>query len=270
MHLAQVLPCPATVAAQIRKSIGGFVRAGLFTVPLERLCRPALEGGLGLLHHVWKPMSMFVGRWESTARSTTPHLSGEWLRTLQQRFVAPRAVPSKVAYFKVFRQHSELLPADYIGKALSRAVYDAMLQLHPPPPVRVAEHHPETDWSVVWTHTSSKAVPAHTRTAWYLMVHDLVATKVRLHHTRLAESPLCPRCGLDDTLLHRLVKCSAEGRQQWDTCAKRVAYLAGVNSVPPDILLRPDVQGRTPEESDEISKLLSTTAVALHKCWLEM
>lgn len=269
MHLAQVLPCPLGIANQLRKSIGGFIKAGhLFSVPLERMSCSQLEGGLGLLHHRWKPMGMFVACWESAARSTTPCFTGQWLRHLQESFPPPRQVPPTVSYFRTFREYSHLLPADLTGKALGKAVYQALLLLHPPPPARVEEKYPDCDWATVWANASCKAISAPTRSAWFYLLHDLVPTRERLHKRGLAESPRCMKCGVsNDDLFHRLVVCN--GAERWLAQVQRVADLAGVPTaqVSPELLLRPTICGRTPECHEQLVQLLSNLAVDLERDW---
>lgn len=268
LHLGQVLPIPAGVERKIRSCVIAFLKAGsLFTVPLERLTRSPLEGGLSLQHHQWKSMAMFAARWQSSARSQTPIFSGMWLKTLISQYKDPKTVPGKAAYFRTFLQLQNAIPADAVGTALGRAVYSSLLDQHPAPPVRVELQHPTCDWPTIWANISSKAVPAATRTAWFKLVHDLVPTAERLHRHGLASSPLCQRCKQTDTLIHRLVQCA--GRQQWDLCAKQVAYLAKVGEarVTPDLLLRPDIQGTSVEHHEKILRLLSTTATNLETEW---
>ena len=267
LHLAQVIPCPAGIAARIGSAITAFVKKGqVFSVPLERLCRPHGEGGLSLLHHRWKPLSMFVGKWESAARQQ--QFSGAWLRTLQQLYDSADQVPSKVGYFRIFLQHRSKLTPLLTGRALARTVYVALLEENKPPPARVETLHPEADWPTIWSAANTKKVHPHLRAKYYLLLHDVIPTRSRLYSKKLADSPICLQCGKIDTLEHRLVECSSHGTQEWQECARRVARLLGLpmQELQPQILLRPDIHGDSCAEAAEI---LMRTATLLHDKWLE-
>ena len=268
LHLGQVLPMPAGIERQIRSSITGFLKAGsLFTVPLERLTRSPLEGGMALQHHQWKSMAMFAARWVSSARAPTPIFSGLWLRTLEALFEEPKEVPGKVSYFKTYLTMKAAIPVDFVGTALGRGVCTNLLDEHPAPPIRVETKNPNCNWTTVWSNVSSKAIPPATRTTWYTMVHDLVPTAERLHRHGLEESPLCQRCGNVDTLMHRLVDCLPDNKMEWEACARKLTSLSGLPlpTIQPTLLLRPDIS--CDDNKDEVLKLLCQTALSLHKRW---
>lgn len=268
MHLAQVLPCPAGVAAKIGSAVTGFLKNGhIFSVPMERLCRPHAEGGLGLLHPRWKPLSMFVGRWESSARQGG-QLTGAWLRTLEQLYDRPEDVPSKVAYFKVFLQHSSKLVPLLKGRTLARTLYRDLLEEHQPPPVRVEVLQPQHDWPAIWRAANAPGIHPCQKAEWYLLLHDVVPVRDRLFSKRLVESPTCARCGKPDTLAHRLVKCNQEGQREWEDCARRTAALLGlpIREVTPELLLHPALTG---DGWEEAAALLCKTATGLHKLWID-
>ena len=268
MHLAQVIPCPAGVAQQIGKAINSFLRGGnLFTVPLERLCRPHAEGGLALLHHRWKPLSMFVGMWESAARAAEQQFTGAWLRTLQQLYERPEDVPVKVAYFKVFLEQKQKLLPLLRGKDLARNIYNSLLEENQPPPLRVETSFPLNDWTVIWANANARTIPPHLRAKWYSLIQDVIPTRERLYRKKLVDSPLCTRCGSTDTLLHRLVQCDPSGSEAWQGCAKRISALLNVtpNSIQPYLLLRPDIF--SPEKQELVAEDLCRTAVNLHQRW---
>jgi hypothetical protein len=56
--------------------------------------------------------------------------------------------------------------------------------------------------------------PGRCRSKWYLVLHDLLPTKERLHKIALADTPSCTTCGQVDTLSHRPTDCG-EGKKIW-------------------------------------------------------
>ena len=54
------------------------------------------------------------------------------------------------------------------------------------PEIRITRLSPETNWRKVWKNLHTARVPEETKSNWYLVVHDIIPTKERLHAIRLA------------------------------------------------------------------------------------
>jgi hypothetical protein len=84
-------------------------------------------------------------------------------------------------------------------------------------------------------------VPETLKVIWYRALHDILPTKERLNRIRLASTELCDRCGIADTLHHRLTECDG-GIYIWNWTRQRIAMILRTTweRIPPDWLLRPD------------------------------
>jgi len=66
---------------------------------------------------------------------------------------------------------------------------------------------PRIDWATVWNNFYNTRTSEGARSAWYVVIHDILPTHTRLHRIRLVESEACSLCGKRDTTLHRLTEC---------------------------------------------------------------
>jgi hypothetical protein len=117
-----------------------------------------------------------------------------------------------------YLQHWEMDSADVsprvpeeTGKAYRRRIYTILATLLQAEPnekgIRIEKRWPDTNWSMVWGNLWATPVPDSTKDAWYRVMHDIVATRERLHAIRLAQTELCRMCQVKDTLTHRITGC---------------------------------------------------------------
>ena len=262
-HLSQVLPLPASACRSIHKALNKFLWAGqFFQEKLEILVLPPSRGGLGLHDPTRKARALFAGRWLTALRATQPTLAGGWLPTLTALYGGGEPLPRSVSYFATMR---DVLSAGGIpgstGRELTRELYEAMLLQHRPAPPRVQAARPDADWPTVWSRVASRVLPRDVRAAWYLVVHDIPATRSRTFgRSRVVTSPLCGRCGLRDTLEHRLARCGPPTRTIWRWIARKVAILAGVDAkdVRPRVLMVPDLAAPSADRAAALTWVLGT------------
>ena len=262
-HLSQVLPLPTATCRSIHKALNRFLWAGqFFQERLEILVLPPSRGGLGLHDPTRKARSLFVGRWLTALRATQPTLAGGWLPTLAALYGGGEPLPRAVSYFATMR---DVLAAGGIpsstGRELTRELYEALLLRHRPAPPRVQAALPDADWPTVWTRVASRVLPRDVRAAWYLVVHDIPATRSRTFgRCRVVTSALCGRCGLCDTLEHRLARCGPPTRAIWRWIARKVAILAGVDAkdVRPRVLMVPDLAAPTADRAVALTWVMGT------------
>ena len=266
-HLAQVIPLPAAVAAEIEKAVRYFVWGGrTFKVPLSVMARPPAAGGLSLQHARCKAAALFAARWLTAARATPSAFSGAWLSTLTLLYADQPRAPAEVAHYNAFRAAcGGLTVPQTTGKQLARDIYLSLLQVHCPNPPHVALCDPAFPWDQVWAALSTKGLTLAERSSWYLVVCNVVSTKERLHRIRRAQDPLCDRCGATDNLVHRLTACPPVVRQHWDLAAARVADLLGARTpASPELVVRPAL-GSAPKRNRQQAAVL--LAEHVHK-WL--
>jgi len=66
---------------------------------------------------------------------------------------------------------------------------------------------PGIDWARVWNSLQNTRNSEGARSAWYVVILDILPTHTRLHIIRLVESEACSLCGKQDTTLHWLKEC---------------------------------------------------------------
>jgi len=90
--------------------------------------------------------------------------------------------------------------------------------------VRVMQLQPAIEWSTVWGNLHITWTSEGAKSAWYMVMHDLIATNVRLHKMLLTDTTNCNQCGRQDTTLYRLTECG-EGQVSWEWTRTRKAWI---------------------------------------------
>jgi hypothetical protein len=154
-------------------------------------------------------------------------------------------------------------------KAIRKRAYDTMYILsragREQQEMRVVKQNPATDWKRVWANLHD-AWAAETITAvWYVIIHDIIPTNVRLNNIHLADTPNCKECGSLDTRLYRLIECG-EGRNIWEWTRQRIAWI--MRTTPGRILaewlLRPQFRILAPRRNMEVLWIL------VHMVWFRV
>jgi hypothetical protein len=93
------------------------------------------------------------------------------------------------------------------GRSFKRMVYSTLRTMSTAErkerEVLVLQIQPVTDWSLVWGILHNVVLPDGCSSAWYMVIHDIIPTNVRLHGIRLIDTEKCRQCGGQDTILHR-------------------------------------------------------------------
>ncbi|KAK3932718.1 Transposon TX1 uncharacterized 149 kDa protein [Frankliniella fusca] len=259
-NVAQVLPISRTVAKDITGAARMFLWRGLFfTSPMDVCAMPPGSGGLGVPDVYTKSTALFAGRWRA-ARGCLAAASLEVLLQKHPLGEQARRVPAKAVHFT--SMHATLRAAPGAGGAPARDVIrlinEALTAAAPRPVPRVVGKAPDVNWERVWQNVSSRAVPADAKESWWLVVHDLVATRHRLHRCNRAPSRMCPHCNVPDVLLHRLASCRA-AKDIWRWARGVLARTLGGRPAP-NILLQPDFAAETEERQAAAVWACATTA----------
>lgn len=250
-YVAQVLPIPEDAAVRLQRLINKWLWAGsTFTVPFRLLCAPRTAGGLGLLHPLWKALSLFMGRWAAAPLLLRHTFSAAWLDVLAthwppQDAAVRSSIPDSLLHYKRYHCHRPAAALDLqppvCARAVHRALYDQLMAANPAAPPRAERLATRTvEWPLVWRSISRSWHGSATVSWWYIAVHDLVRTRYREHHhidsnKVVRTPPTCMACGRVDTLLHRLTQCGAAA-DVWSWLNRVLGRL------PQDIFIRPDRQ----------------------------
>lgn len=113
-------------------------------------------------------------------------------------------------------------------RASKRRVYDTLQISSPdetkPWEVRIMQLQPAIDCSPVWDHLHNLKLSDGARSAWYMVIHDIIPTNARLHRIRLMDTDNCTQCRRQDTMLHRLTECGV-GQEIWEWTRTRIARI---------------------------------------------
>ncbi|KAE8737584.1 hypothetical protein FOCC_FOCC016953 [Frankliniella occidentalis] len=243
-HVAQVLPINRAVARDITAAARRFLwRGHFFTSPMDVCATPLRSGGLGIPDILRKCTALFVGRWQGARTVVGDSITAAWLTTLLEKHPQGeqlRRVSAQAPHFRAY--HTTMTTtagaADAAPRDIIRALYEDLTRAAPPPVPRVVEKAPAANWEVIWQNIRSQVIHVDAQESWWLVAHDLVATRHRLHRCNRAPSRMCPHCNVPDVLLHRLTSCR-EARSIWSWVRTILTRTLRVRPSP-NILLQPD------------------------------
>ena len=95
--------------------------------------------------------------------------------------------------------------------------------------LRVQNKFPHINWQIVWRNIKKPFLPRYVRTTWYVIVHDIVPTNIRLWKINLQDDGKCRRCDQYDTATHRNTACT-DSQPIWDWTRKSVASYMRTNT----------------------------------------
>jgi hypothetical protein len=129
-------------------------------------------------------------------------------------------------------------------RSFARRVYDTLRTIstagNRPWEVRIVQLQPAIDWPIVWGNLHNVRIFYGARSAWYMVIHEIIPTNVRLHKIRLVDTENCTRCGTQDTMLHCFTECGV-GKDIWESTRTQIARMQRtvINRIPTDWLFRP-------------------------------
>lgn len=268
-HTAQVLQPTQEAIRQITAAITRFIWKGnIFRVPVSILYTEPKVGGLGLIDLQTKCRVLMVLRlWSQSIRREGVTL--DWMKTwnITGNPGNPpnlQDIPTKYEYLQSYVQERAYLPALTRGQRprhLKKLCYDTMrmfeINARPHPISRIQRVYPTTNWVVVWRNISQAWVDEPVRSTWYEVANDLIATNVRLHKIRIADTEQCQQCGKMDTVQHRLTECG-EAVQIWAWTQTRLSCFHRTESrwIPKDWLWAPTHHIWPPQRHNATSWIL--------------
>jgi hypothetical protein len=110
-----------------------------------------------------------------------------------------------------------------------------------PSAMRVVQKRPSVHWDLVWRNLHASRFPEEVRSAWYVVIHDILPTRERLAAIDMTDTNSCRQCGETDTLTHRLTGCG-EGPAIGNWTTQRISMMLrmGPKYVPISWILHPE------------------------------
>lgn len=215
-YKAQILVLPNNNARQITSVISWFIWHGnIFKVPLSTLERTFKNGGLGLFNIKYKCLALFLNR-NLKLQEGGASFSTAWLHYWKSQL--DLHIPLDLSQLPTYNVHLKtlLLELCYLDLlkmdfriVCTKYIYNRLLNSLPHPEMRIARIIiPGVQLSQVWKNITSHFLPVDIRSVWYMVTHDILPTKERLHRIHMVDSDRCTACGQQDTIIHRLVYCS--------------------------------------------------------------
>ena len=176
-------------------------------------------------------------------------LTAEWLNVwalLSPRTNPPhiRVIPRPLEYLRIyFQEWAYMEPqrhAETQREFKRRECNTSSTAENKPREVRIMQLQPAIDWSLVWGNLHDVRLSDGTRSAWYMVIHDIIPTNARLHRIRLMDTEKCTQCRRQNTMLRRLTECEV-GQEIWEWARTRIARIRRTDPrrVPREWLLVP-------------------------------
>jgi hypothetical protein len=108
--------------------------------------------------------------------------------------------------------------------------------------------YPDIPRSRVWANLHVTNLPDRVKSGWYAAMHNIIPTNERLTNIHLATTSACSRCGVTNTILHRITQCE-EGPVIWNWTRARIAMILRIHPkyISEDYTLRPCFQHWPPQ-----------------------
>jgi hypothetical protein len=93
-----------------------------------------------------------------------------------------------------------------------------------PPQMRITDKHPAIQWANVWTNIHHPAMSDSIKSAWYVVMHEILPTNERLAAKRIRDTDSCIWCDRLDTLTHR-IRARQEDEGIWTWTKGKIAKI---------------------------------------------
>ena len=235
-HIAQIFPLSKDHVRQLATAIAWFIWKGMiFRDPLSTLQSRKEDGVLELLDIEAKCRALFLTKMrDQGAKERT--LTAAWLQRwdLREHQGNPPnidRIPRKFEYLRIYALELAYLeprkPEETL-RTFKRRVHGTLRSMAteatPPREVRVMQIQPGNEWERVWKNLHIIPTSEGARSAWYMVIYDLIHTNTRLHRIRLVDSEDCTLCVKQDTVNDILTDCGA-GEQLWEWTRIRLAAI---------------------------------------------
>jgi hypothetical protein len=201
---------------------------------IEEVKNPLLSGGLNLPCVISKSDSLFLSQ---TCRLLSDSTSKEynhikyWLGLYIKEFFPDMGLGPHAEILSPYFQHMKTLLAGgfalgdivqgKLKKVTAKELYNGFTSTFPPPKVVFKFNAP---WELVWKRLQYPVLDLASREILFLIVHNIVANKDRMHKFNMVASPKCPACGVLQDNNHLFCECVSV-REAWFWIRQRLLGL---------------------------------------------
>ena len=234
-YVAHTYPLPVSIVNLIKKVIFNFIWKKDH-IRRDVLCRPKLEGGIGLINIEMKAKAIFT----STTIKALINSEGEslirfYLMEKVNKITKLGDDPRKKSntctpyYDTAIENIKKVHKMDKFPNVGSKEIYVSFL---PKKPSRVEIRYPNYNWIKIWKCLHLKYINIMDRNITYKFLHEILPTNKNLKQMRINQDAKCKYCPEEDSHLHKFLYCpNIQESIQWltgfieDICSIKVHNL---------------------------------------------
>jgi hypothetical protein len=161
----------------------------------------------------------------------------------------PNRIPQTLEYLRNYVMDMAYIPKEADSekaKTCKRNIYKTLRMMNnadvPPQEMRISRMWPQANWRQIWRNLTVAPTSEDDKAVWYRTIRDIHPTNERLHRIKISPTDKCNACGVEDTVLHRLVECG-HGPLMWEWVQKVIARMLRTipERIPKEWLLRPQL-----------------------------
>ena len=201
---------------------------------LDEVKNSLLLGGLNLPCVVSKADSLFLSQTCRLLRDSTSkeynHIKYWAGIYLKEWFPDMGRGPHAELLTPYFQHMKALLVAGFtlgditvrnLKRVTAKELYMSFTSTFPPPKVIFKF---DVDWDLVWKRLQYQVLDPSSREIHFLIIHNIVANKDRMHKFNMTASPACPSCGVVQDNVHLFCECVSV-REAWFWLRQRLLSL---------------------------------------------
>ena len=231
-YKASALSLPVKFAKKFEAAMVRFLWIGkLEKLKIDEIKNPLLAGGLNLPCVISKSDSLFLSQ---TCRLLKDQDSDEykhvkyWLGLYVRDFFPHMGQGPHAEIMTPYFQHMKALlvggltlgdiEVDKLKLVTAKALYLGFTTTFPPPKV-VFKY--DIEWMQVWLRLQNPVLGFMGREILFMIIHNIVANKDRVHKFNMAASPNCTTCGVIQDNVHLFCEC-VNVREAWFSLRQRL------------------------------------------------
>ena len=234
-YKASALPLPTKFAKKFEAAMTRFLWIGkLEKLKIDEIKNPSLSGGLNLPCVISKSDALFLSQ---TCRmlkdpSTKQYCHVKYgLGLYASDYFPDMAQGPHAEILSPYFQHMRALlvggitlgdiSASTLHLVTAKNLYLGFTTTFPPPKVTFKY---DIEWEKVWSRLQNPVLESMSRDILFMIVHNIVANKDRVHKFNMAVSSNCPECGVVQDNVHLFCQCLCV-REAWFLLRQRVLWL---------------------------------------------
>ena len=231
-YKASALPLPNKFAKKFETAMLHFLWIGkLEKLKIDEIKNPVLSGGLDPPCVISKSDSLFLSQTCRLLKITESkqycHVK-YWLGIYVRDYFPDMAQGPHAEILTPYFQHMRALlvggltlgdfSASHLNLVTAKNLYLGFTSTFPPPKVTLKY---DIEWEKVWGRLQNPVLEPMSREVLFMIVHNIVANKDRVHKFNMTVSPNCPACGVVQDNVHLFCQCLSV-REAWFWIRQRV------------------------------------------------